>query len=236
MKHFTITWIGQGGFLLTLGDLTLCIDPYLSDSVNREHGFKRLVAPMPPERCDADMVVCSHDHLDHLDAETLLALQRSHTLFAGPESCLKHYASLGIPPKSLVSLGRGETVCLGDARLHGCFADHTPDSIGLVVEYSGRSLYFVGDSLYNEKLRQAKAYCPDILLVCINGKLGNMNYREAALLAAGLEVAAAVPCHYGMFAENTEDPLLFRDALKEGIRFVELRHFVSTSIKDICPL
>jgi L-ascorbate metabolism protein UlaG (beta-lactamase superfamily) len=50
---------------------------------------------------------------------------------------------------------------------------------------------------------------PTALLVCINGKLGNMTAAEAARLAAALRPRVAIPMHYGMFADNTADPQEF---------------------------
>ena len=62
------------------------------------------------------------------------------------------------------------------------------------------------------------------MIVCINGKLGNMDYRSAARLAQEIGVKTAIPCHYGMFGENTEDPENFRSALSTtGVEYRELK-------------
>jgi L-ascorbate 6-phosphate lactonase len=57
------------------------------------------------------------------------------------------------------------------------------------------------------------------LSVCINGKLGNMNLQEAARLTAQLQPRQVLPMHWGLFAENTLDPLEFaRLVEKEATR------------------
>ncbi len=43
MKNLSIRWIGQSGYLLTDGKTTICIDPYLSDVVNRIAGRARFL-------------------------------------------------------------------------------------------------------------------------------------------------------------------------------------------------
>jgi len=234
---FDLTWIGQGGFILTLGDKKLCVDPYLSNSVMKLDNFDRLLPiPVEPKDLKVDMIVTTHDHMDHLDEETLKDTDWDNIKYAGPDSCIRHFKAMGIPEGNLVPLNIGQSVKLGDAVLHGVYAKHTRDSIGVVVEYRGVVMYLVGDSNYDERLAEAKKFNPDILITCINGKLGNMNFDEAATLAKQLKVKAAVPCHYGMFAENTEDPLNFKKALEgSGIAYVELEFNKTYPVDEILP-
>ena len=221
---FDVMWIGQGGFIFRLGDKSLCIDPYFSNSVQKVDSFQRLVPPpMKPGDLDVTMVLCTHDHLDHLDEETLRRTDWTSTRFAGPSSCLDHYRRMGIPEENLTSFNRGETLRLGSAVLHAVFADHTDDSVGVVIDYEGVAVYVMGDSRDHKRLRDVRRHRPDIVFACINGQLGNMDYRQAAALAEDLGVQVAVPCHYGMFKENTEDPNKFRSALASAdVAYVHL--------------
>jgi L-ascorbate 6-phosphate lactonase len=211
----TLRWIGQGGFILEAGGRRLVIDPYLSDSVFKSEGLARLVPPAcAPEELKADLVICTHDHLDHLDEETLKCLDAATTVFCGPSSCTTHFKSMGIPPARIRSLDRGASLDWSGARIDAVFAAHTPDSIGVAVTLDSSSIYFSGDSQYDPRLAGAAAGRKiDILVCCINGRLGNMNCAEAAALAKELKAKTAVPCHYGMFKENTEDPQKFKQAL-----------------------
>ena len=56
-------WLGQAGFALRSDTLTIYLDPFFSK------GHDRLVAPpMTPEASPpADFVLCTHEHIDHLD-------------------------------------------------------------------------------------------------------------------------------------------------------------------------
>ncbi|HEV2125918.1 MAG TPA: MBL fold metallo-hydrolase, partial [Chloroflexota bacterium] len=59
----------------------------------------------------------------------------------------------------------------------------------------------------------------DVLCVCINGRMGNMNFEEAARLAGELNARTVIPMHFGVMPNNTIDPQLFLDALKaQGVR------------------
>ncbi len=52
-----------------------------------------------------------------------------------------------------------------------------------------------------------------MLLVCINGKWGNLNVDEAARLAKAVGPKTAIPNHYDVMATNAEDPERFRAAM-----------------------
>lgn len=63
-----IRWIGQSGYVIKTDTTEIILDPYLSDAVNRIVGRPRLVEPpIEPEKIRADAVICTHNHLDHLD-------------------------------------------------------------------------------------------------------------------------------------------------------------------------
>ncbi|MBD3391384.1 MAG: hypothetical protein GF418_04990 [Chitinivibrionales bacterium] len=232
---FLIQWIGQGGFIVTLGDKRVAIDPYLTNSLAKGGKWERLVPPpLEPSALDVDMIVCTHDHADHVDPETIGQTDMSRIVYAGPDSCLAHFAKIGIVAKQTQVLNRGDTIEFGNAKLSGVLANHTSDSIGVVVSSDGTTVYFTGDSTYSAELANAKTHSPDILVACINGRLGNMNFTEAATLARELGVKAAIPCHYGLFANNTEDPLNFKAALKgTGVRYFEMEYGGKYSVEDV---
>ncbi len=205
---FTVRWLGQGGFLFRLGGSTLVIDPYLSDSVAKTDKFRRIIPiPIQPRDLTCDLVVCTHDHQDHLDADTIA--ETNLPRYAGPDSCLAHFRALGIGEDRLQSLNAGESISLGEARVTGVYARHTQDSIGVLIDYQGLRLYVTGDTEYDERLAEAGKEGVDVLFICINGRLGNMNAREAVRVASSMKCRLAVPMHYGMFAENTENPTAF---------------------------
>src|SRR6266850_331802 len=78
LANLHLWWLGQSGFLVQWQGRHLLLDPYLSDSLTKKYAdtdkphvrmTERVVAP---ERLNfIDVVTSSHDHTDHLDAETL---------------------------------------------------------------------------------------------------------------------------------------------------------------------
>ena len=47
---------------------------------------------------------------------------------------------------------------------------------------------------------------PDVLIPCINGRYGNMDAREAALLASACRPRVVIASHFWMFVEHNGDP------------------------------
>jgi N-acyl-phosphatidylethanolamine-hydrolysing phospholipase D len=75
----SITWLGHATFLIRLNGMTILTDPFLTEFASPlwEFGPRRYVQPgigldnLPP----IDLVVVSHNHLDHLDAQTVESLK-----------------------------------------------------------------------------------------------------------------------------------------------------------------
>src|ERR1051326_6016561 len=79
--QFHIWWLGQSGFLVQWQDQHLLLDPFLSESptakdAGTDKPHVRMTARViAPERLDfVNVVTSSHNHTDHLDAETLRPL------------------------------------------------------------------------------------------------------------------------------------------------------------------
>ncbi|MBQ9973576.1 MAG: MBL fold metallo-hydrolase [Oscillospiraceae bacterium] len=210
----TVRFLGQSGYVLQTETTRIIIDPYLSDSVNRVAGRPRLLpVPIRPQDISCDAVICTHDHLDHLDPDTV-SLINPRQLFVttkGGRETLK-----GLGQENVIALSEGDTVKLGDMELTAVFADHTVEAFGLVVRTEGKTLYFSGDTLYNERLFDLAAYRPNVTFICINGRLGNMDAEQALITAKKIGAPINVPNHYDMFASNSEDPHLFADRIDGG--------------------
>jgi len=210
----TLTWLGQGGFLLESAGCRLVVDPYLSDCLARLHNVKRLFPPpISLEDLRPDVVFVTHDHLDHFDPETLVPLFAAfpQCQLVGPESAIDHGRREGFAAERLHQVAPGQTLELGAYRCTATVAQHSDRfAVGVLIEAGGKLLYISGDTLYSPALPPAVlslASRPlDAALICINGKLNNMNAADAARVIAALRPRVAIPMHYGLFAENTVQP------------------------------
>lgn len=209
-----IRFLGQSGYVLQSGISKIVIDPYLSDSVNRVAGRPRMrPVPIRPQEITCDAVICTHNHLDHLDPDTVSQIPPGQRFITTHEG-RKVLSELG--RNNVTALDVGSSIRIGDFEIIAVFAKHTVEAFGLIVRAEGKTLYFSGDTLFHERLFDVAVYRPDFTFICINGKLGNMNVDEALITAKKIGAPGNIPNHYDMFASNSVDPLLFSQHISGG--------------------
>ena len=216
--------LGQAGFLIRQGELTVAIDPYLSDSAARAApAFSRaLPVPIEPEDLQVDVFLVTHDHLDHLDPETVDRYRhKESTRFIAPRLACRKLESLGVPPGNIVRVDAGEQAAVCGIEVQGVYAVPTGpdvlDTCGYRLELSGgKTVYHTADTAWSELLERA-APKAQVLLVCINGKYGNLNVHQAVRLAQAVQPRIAVPMHYDLMRLNAENPEAFTHLLRQAL-------------------
>jgi L-ascorbate metabolism protein UlaG (beta-lactamase superfamily) len=227
-----IWWLGQSGFLVRHAGSQLLLDPYLSDSLTKKYAGtdkphnrigERVIDPA--RLTGISVVTSSHNHTDHLDADTLNPLRAANPgmEFVIPEANRGFVAArLGCEESWPTGLDDGETIVVGGWQFTGIAAAHntleTDEAgrhlfLGYVVRRGPWTLYHSGDTLaYPGLVETLAGFAVDVAFVPINGNkperrvAGNLDGREAAQLARDIGAGLAVPHHFDMFEFNTADP------------------------------
>ena len=225
-----VWWLGQSGFLLCHRGDCLVFDPYLSDSLTTKYAatdkphVRMTERVVDPARLNfVQVVTTSHNHTDHLDAETLWPLLR-----AAPGARLVGAAAnrafvqqrLGAELDArLTTLADGERVTVGAWTIEAVPAAHealAPEFAGFVASVGPFRVYHSGDTVrFPGMVERLRPQAVDLALLPINGRAperrvaGNLDGREAAELAREIGARWVVPCHYEMFAFNTASPAEF---------------------------
>jgi L-ascorbate 6-phosphate lactonase len=222
-RSVRLWWLGQAGFAFkTSSGGIVYVDPYLSDAAERMHGFKRLsLPPIEAEGVQADLVVLTHEHTDHLDPDALPIIARNNPScrFAAPSGCADGLTQAGVLPERRIVLESHRAYDLGGVTVHTAPADHgdySPSALSLVLDFDGPRLMLTGDTSLRPRLIQPLIDLkPDVVFPCINGVFGNMNHIDAARLVQETMPRFAIPCHYWTFAEQGGgDPAGFIHACK----------------------
>ncbi len=241
----TLWWLGQSGFLVHFRGEFLLFDPYLSDSLTKKYAATdkphvRLTARVvDPAALDfVDVVTSTHNHTDHLDAETLLPLfaASSQARLVMPKANLEFVAQrLGAAHRfRLAPLAEGERTTIGHFTLEAVPAAHehlAPEFAGFVVTAGPHRIYHSGDTvLYPGMADRLRPFALDLALLPINGRAperrvsGNLDGPEAARLTRAIGARLVVPCHFEMFAFNTASPAAFvAECTRLGQRHAVLR-------------
>ena len=236
-----IWWLGQSGFLLQYNGKHLLFDPYLSDSLPRKYAdtdkphVRLLEIVIDPAQLDMiDVVTSSHNHTDHLDAETLLPLIAANPTMqlVIPEANRAFVADrLGTDPAWPVGMTDGKTATVGDFVIHGVPAAHNQRErdergfdkfMGFVAQAGPYTVYHSGDTLWYDGIADIlRPFGVDVAFLPINGNkperhvAGNLDPDEAARLGRDIGAKLVIPHHYDLFAFNTADPADFVRACEQ---------------------
>jgi L-ascorbate 6-phosphate lactonase len=210
-------FLGQAGYIIRSTEVTVAIDPYLSDSVRTTAPeFGRLVpVPLEPEDLAVDLYLVTHDHSDHLDPETIRRYRhKENTRFVAPRLAARKLIDLGVPPARVARLDAGEQLSCTGVSITGVFAVPTGadvlDTTGYLLTFAnGRSVYHTSDTAFTPLLLQAAPKQVDVLLLPINGKWGNLTVEQAVELTASVKPRHVMPNHYDMMELNSENPGTF---------------------------
>jgi len=191
-----VWFMGQHGFVVSLGGLVFYIDVILNDIPDEAGKSLRVYPPpfAPGERQRVDYVLCTHNHLDHLNLDTLLPLAKANpqTRFVVPAPLEGLLCDAGVAKDRVLAARVGESMDLSaDAGgpvslvpVPAVHAKHVPengegerdengdrDCLGFVLKGNGVSAYHSGDTWVAPPLLGAlKALAPvDIAMLPING-------------------------------------------------------------------
>jgi L-ascorbate metabolism protein UlaG (beta-lactamase superfamily) len=157
-----VVWYGHSSALVEIEGARVLFDPVWSDrcSPSQLVGPRRLhPAPVPVDRLPAmDAIVISHDHYDHLDLDTIMALARSQEApFVVPLGVADHFRRWGIPDDRVVELDwdesfsvAGVTLTATEARHFSGRGFHRDETLwaSWVVSGPTKRVFYTGDSGY----------------------------------------------------------------------------------------
>jgi L-ascorbate metabolism protein UlaG (beta-lactamase superfamily) len=248
-----IWWTGQEGFVIKSASLIIYIDPYLSTYAERvtkgrpyEH-VRIKPAPMQPEDIDhADVVLCTHDHADHIDPESvpIIATASPRAQFVVPECALDTMLGLGVEKGRVCTMKGDDELQINDLSVHAIPAMHEdfdrhPEKgypyLGYVISIDRINVFHAGDTIrYNGQAERLKQHRIDLAFLPINGRdefrhgldfAGNLDCEEAVRFARDISAGLTIPMHYDMFTINTADVNEFRRiADAHGLRYLVMDH------------
>ena len=199
-----ITWLGQAGLLFETDGKKILVDPYLSDNVKNfePKNYRRVPVDESFLRIKPDVIIITHNHLDHLDKETLkyYLTEDAECLVLVPNGGWQELRKFG-GNSNYVLFNNGTTWTEGNITFRAVKAEHSdPYAIGVIISADGKNYYITGDTLYNEQVFDS---LPDIefeaVFLPVNGVGNNMNMVDAAKFAKRVNAKYTVPFHIGMF-------------------------------------
>ena len=200
-----ITWLGQAGLLFEKNGFKIMVDPYLSDCVKKVEPKNYRRVPVNEDLFDIspDVMVFTHNHLDHYDPETapLFINENTCVTVLAPSSVWTEARKLG-GSNNYVQFNRHTTWTQNGIKFTAVKAEHSDSyAIGIIIDDGGKKYYITGDTLYNEEVFADIPNDIYEVFLPVNGVGNNMNMVDAARFAKAVGAKHAVPLHYGLYDE-----------------------------------
>jgi L-ascorbate metabolism protein UlaG (beta-lactamase superfamily) len=179
--------------------------------------------PFKVEKSDeADIILISHEHFDHLSLEDLNKVAAPGTTIVASSLCKSGLKDVKVKEKLFLDPGGKSTV--GKVEIEAvpaynvnkfrepgkAFHPKGEPRVGFVFTLDGTTVYFAGDTDFIPEMRSIKC---DIALLPVSGTYV-MTAEEAAEAATTLNPKSAVPMHYAAIVGGDDDARKLKSLVK----------------------
>ena len=196
-----IIWTGHAGFKISYESKKIYIDPY---KLSKEH----------ENVSDADIVLVTHNHFDHLSIEDLKNIVNETTVIVSAQECLSQLKSLsvkesiGIDPRNSVKVSDLKIEAVHAYNVDKEFHPKNDKKIGFIVEFGNDRLYHIGDSDIIPEMKDTNS---NIALVPVSGTYVMTAEEASKAINELINPKIAIPMHYGTIVGNKEDAIRFSE-------------------------
>jgi L-ascorbate metabolism protein UlaG (beta-lactamase superfamily) len=191
-----LVWFGHSSYLLQTGGIRILVDPVLSGAASPvsffNNPFKGTDIYKPEDMPDIDYLIISHDHWDHLDYNTVMALKdRTKKIICGL-GVGAHFEYWGFDKDKIIELDWNENAVFEeDFTVHCLPARHfsgrglSPNQSlwsSFLLETSSHNIYIGGDSGYDTHYADIGNRFPDIDLAILENGQYDKDWKYIHLL------------------------------------------------------
>jgi L-ascorbate metabolism protein UlaG (beta-lactamase superfamily) len=211
-----ITYFGHSAFQIETAGAKILVDPFIT-------GNEHAKGVVEPGDLEADAIILSHAHFDHVGDAASIAKRTGALVVAQFEIVM--YLSKNEGVENIQPLNPGGSKLFDWGRVTSLRADHSSSfedgtyggvASGFVLESGEKTLYYTGDTAYfSEMERYGQDFDIDVCLLPI-GDVLTMGAKDSVRAAEVLGAKQYVPLHYGTFPFMTDTPADWEPLMQEA--------------------
>ncbi|HXG07502.1 MAG TPA: MBL fold metallo-hydrolase [Nitrososphaera sp.] len=193
-------WLGHDGFRIIGDGKTIYIDPYkLSES---QHNKK-----------DADIVLISHNHFDHLSVDDLKHVIGTKTSVVAAKECLDQLKDVGaaevkgVEPGDKINVQGVLIEAVAAYNINKNFHPKADKKVGFVITVNNMRIYHTGDT---DAIPEMSTINPDVALVPVSGTYVMTAEEAAKAVNEKIKPKLAIPMHYASIVGSEQDASKFK--------------------------
>ncbi|WP_026464784.1 metal-dependent hydrolase [Adhaeribacter aquaticus] len=209
-----VTYFGHSCFLLDMGGTKVLFDPFIT--------YNSLASEVDKEAIEADFILVSHAHQDHMADAEYFAKKSNGTIVAIYEVC-EWYKAKGIENVVHMNIGGKADLPFGTVKMvTAAHSSVLPDGTyggnpgGYVVESGDKTFYFAGDTglTYDMKII-AEQYHLDFAFLPIGGRL-TMDIYDAVTAANWVNTKKIIGMHFDTWPNIEIDHIEAMEAARQA--------------------
>lgn len=208
-----LTWLGHATWMITHGSHKILLDPFLNESPT---------APTKAEHVDADFILVSHGHFDHVADVSEIANRCDAMVVAIFEVAQWFSENHGVKNTTGMNIGGTLSLPFGSIKMTPAIhSSQLPDGSyggvagGFLVMIGGKTIYFACDTALFSDMKLLSEKEIDVAVLPI-GDVFTMGPKDSVAATNYLNPKQVLPTHYNTWPTIEQDATAWAEMVKAG--------------------